>query len=545
MHCDTFHTCLLALCFVSAHLQQGRLEPWRVWWLRIPGTCRRRSELTVKDNIYPQLPFFPFIHQFFFKTSLYPYPVATAGIQLGAVSLLLTLVNVLQHFWSSVRRRHCLRRKDLSADINDDLPSKRSWIFGPHLLWKLTWCFPIGFLFGLKYGVTNLGLHLVPAPIHLLLQSTDLVWTVLGAWWINGERINCLGLAALGGCVAGSLCLGWQIMILHVEQAKDGGHVAIAAPLYAIGINLISPMLLGLCIATLRLACTELMRPDNRVGGTVSSVELTAIKLIMSSGVALVLGCFLEGSKHDGDGVDSWWVAFGKLTASTKAGVLGGSLLISVFQANCTFLTFLTSAVTVGLVGQVKIIPQWIVATIFTAMTSSGSSGGSIGSRLIPPPLGLLGALLICGSAAIFAYANYRELMNMTRILQRRASGNDEIDPAAGGLLEGSDGNSAFQVLSLRRSSSGGSAIMLSAHSLRVPVEGETTKPLLLVSDAELWGEASFREMYDELEEHSTTHQDHQHATTSRPSVKTPLLKKKQAVPGFEETTSNMYYSAS
>lgn len=48
-----------------------------------------------------------------------------------------------------------------------------SWVFGPHLAYKLWAVGPVGILFGLKYGVTNWGLHLVPTGTHLLLQVSN------------------------------------------------------------------------------------------------------------------------------------------------------------------------------------------------------------------------------------------------------------------------------------------------------------------------------------------------------------------------------------
>ena len=313
----------------------------------------------------------PVYNKFFFQKPFYPYPVATAGIQLGFVSALLAVLNIFQHLVSS--------RRTESAVAG----ASRSWILGPHFLWKIQWCFPIGALFGMKYGITNLGLHLVPAPTHLLLQSTDLVWTVLGAYIINAEVVSFVELLCLAGCIAGSIILGWSI-----ENSS------LSAPLFAILINLTSPILLGFCLATLRLACTELMRPDNRVGGTVSSVELTSIKLILSSSVALVLACIMEGGDET---KDSWWVAFIELEKSTQLGVIGGAVLIAVFQVNCTFLTFLSSTIAVGLVGQVKIIPQWILATI----TASRTTGFTV------QKMNIVGAVCIMVSAAAFAIFNY------------------------------------------------------------------------------------------------------------------------------------------
>lgn len=327
----------------------------------------------------------PVYNKFFFQKSLYPYPVATAGIQLGIVSILLAVLNIFQHLVSS-RRKERSRSGSISSSSAGSLEAagaSRSWILGPHFLWKVKWCFPIGALFGMKYGITNLGLHLVPAPTHLLLQSTDLVWTVLGAYYINAEVVSVVELFCLAGCIVGSIILGWSI-----ENSS------LSAPFFAILINLSSPILLGLCLATLRLACTELMRPNNRVGGTVSSVELTSIKLILSSSVALILACIMEGGDET---KASWWVAFKELQMTTRMGVIGGAVLIAVFQVNCTFLTFLSSTVSVGLVGQVKIIPQWIVATI----TASRTTGFEIHR------VNVLGAFCIMASAAAFAFYNY------------------------------------------------------------------------------------------------------------------------------------------
>lgn len=315
----------------------------------------------------------PVYNKFFFQKSLYPYPIATAGIQLGFVSILLAVLNIVQHFTCSGR----------TEPNGSESRITRSWILGPHLLWKIKWCFPIGALFGMKYGITNLGLHLVPAPTHLLLQSTDLVWTVLGAYIINKEVVSIVELFCLAGCIAGSIILGWSI-----------GNSSLSAPVFAILINLISPIFLGLCLATLRLACTELMRPDNRVGGTVSSVELTSIKLVLSSSVALILACIMEGGDETRD---SWWVAFLELRKSTQLGVIGGAVLIAVFQVNCTFLTFLSSTVAVGLVGQVKIIPQWILA----AITANRRNGFQVHG------LNVVGAICIMVSAAVYALYNY------------------------------------------------------------------------------------------------------------------------------------------
>ena len=295
-------------------------------------------------------------------------------------------------------------------------PSAYSWIGDRHLWWKIRHIAPVGLLFGLKYGVTNLGLFLVPTPTHLLLQSTDLVWTALASWFINNERVNFLGALCLVGCTIGSVLLS-----INLGQS-------LAAPIPAIVVNLLSPVLLGLCLSTLRHACTVLMNPRNRVGGSVSALEITAIKLVLSSAVAFVLACIMEGSgmqKHASPSPSppsppsssssahlamtsaslSWWDAFWSLPPASRWGVVGGAMPILIYQVNCTFLTFLTSAVAVGVVGEVKVIPQWLLATLWGWMSGDAGASGALARKSV---LNLVGAVLTLSSAGVFAWQRWR-----------------------------------------------------------------------------------------------------------------------------------------
>jgi len=330
----------------------------------------------------------PIVNKRFFRRMAYPYPVATAGIQLGLVGIALSFLCCAIHrveergrfrevelagegvFRSPTVRA---RRKTMYDDDDDDdcedgirlehQDDEVLWIFDEHLPWKLRTVLPVGALFGLKYAVTNQGLMMVSTPVHLLLQSTDLVWTMLWAYTINGECIDYVGLTSLLGCVSGTVMLSTQVVSNDREVPRRYRDDTILAIL----MNLLSPLLLGLCIATLRSACVELQRETNRVGGRVSSVEITALKLLVSSPVALVLATLFEGS---------WLQAFRDLSVPTRLGVIGSSLPILAYQVNCTYLTAITSAISVGLVGQLKIVPQWIAAVLLSTPTGGYLLGG-------------------------------------------------------------------------------------------------------------------------------------------------------------------------
>jgi hypothetical protein len=169
--------------------------------------------------------------------------------------------------------------------------------------------------------------------------------------------------------------------------------------------------------------------------------------------------------------------------------------------------------------------------------TVSGAVAASPGRLLVLQPTALFGAFLICGSAAAFAYANYREVVNIIDLIdQSQVAGskdahvknrddNEDYDDDDDDSIDG--GSSAFgaltHTLSRRQSSSlGGSVIMLSSHSLRVSLDGGRggglkIKPLLLVSDADLWGENLMR--FDEFVNQSSHEQPQPHGQPSTTAI--------------------------
>ena len=153
-------------------------------------------------------------------------------------------------------------RDDLHDEAKTLAPA--SHVFGPHFRYKMRHIVPVGVMFGIKYGITNWGLALVPTAKHLLLQSTDLVWTVLFAYFWNCERLGVIECGAAVLSIVGAVCV-----CLAKGDTWSGEGVT---PL-GLGVNLLTPVFLALCITTLRSGTAELFRKDNRLRGTMTALE--------------------------------------------------------------------------------------------------------------------------------------------------------------------------------------------------------------------------------------------------------------------------------
>jgi len=317
----------------------------------------------------------------------FPYPLATAFLQLGFVAVCLALANIAVHL---LCRTTCLRTTD----------EGHSWLLGPHFGYKLRYVAPVGICFGLKYAVTNWGLQLVPTGTHLLLQATDLFWTVTFAHCLNSEHVGPLELMS-----ALFLSVGTVMVSMDATQQLGG------APLPVL-VNLGTPIFLGLSVTALRWGVQELMRPDGRLRGTMSLSEFTSVKLAISSFTCLVASLVLEGgvvglSKHTGlhrTSKPPWWEALAAYPTQGTVLILIGGIFILVFQVNLTWLTRLTSAVTVGVVGGVKVVPQWLLNRALGVGSAHCTS------------LALVGALLVLASSGLYLWARLQDSLQQASV---------------------------------------------------------------------------------------------------------------------------------
>jgi hypothetical protein len=235
---------------------------------------------------------------------------------------------------------------------------------------------PLGVAFGLKLGVTNVGLALVSVELHVLLAATDIFWTALFARLINREVPSFTGAFALVGCFAGA-CL---VTTNATDAVEPGG-----APLYAIALNLIGPAFQGVVVALLRRSATREIEDEKT-----SYAEFTFVKLCFSALTAFPVALAVEG-------VATVAAFLGSLACDLR--FVASTLLISGVQLSFTVLATLTSSTSVGVVGTCKVVPQWLLAFVAN------------GTSLSPQHLAtqhlqhLLGVLLVTLSAVVWAAA--------------------------------------------------------------------------------------------------------------------------------------------
>mmetsp|Transcript_7810 Transcript_7810/g.10213 ORF Transcript_7810/g.10213 Transcript_7810/m.10213 type:complete len:395 (+) Transcript_7810:353-1537(+) len=310
----------------------------------------------------------------------FPYPLTTTCFQLGFCAFALTLGSVIKHSCGT---------------------GESSWIFGSGFKFKLKHTIKIGFLFGLKFGVTNWGLHVLKLSPHLLLQSTDLMWTVIFAHLINKEALDHLEAVCCLGSIAGTMLIAYRT---H-QQIPD---------LFPLLLNLISPVLLGLCVSELRRTARMLLILHNHAEGRVpfmNAFELTAFKLWFSTATVLPFAYFfeemttVESSGLNLSGQTPVSIVLRSQNAALTIAAVGGGILVLIFQVNVTWLCSLTSAISVAIVGGVKVIPQWIIAILFSQSIDLHISN-------------VFGALLLLGSSVMWTKLKYGNIGSNVKQMQ-------------------------------------------------------------------------------------------------------------------------------
>lgn len=310
----------------------------------------------------------PILNQRIFRA--FPYPLTVTALHISFIAVVLALANAASHLlWGE---------------------PTHSWIGDRHLLTKVRIMAPAGLLFGVKGGVTNWGLALVPTATHNLLQSTEFCFGCAAAWALNGERPSGVGLAAAAGAFAGGLLV--SSTLFDFDAAPVDARRADAA--FALALNLAPPLIGALTISTLRGGAARLLGKPSPVADGVSVVEVTSLMMLLSTSVAAPIALAVEelgalgGNATVVDAIEG-----GALPA---ARVYGVAVLLVALHLAVTWIAHATSAFSLLILNNVKVVPMWAAATVWDR-----SGGGGSGVRLA-------GAALCLASSVGWACAEAR-----------------------------------------------------------------------------------------------------------------------------------------
>jgi len=211
---------------------------------------------------------------------------------------------------------------------------------------------------------------------------------------INGERPGVLEVLALAISVSGNF-------IVAASSVK-----ALDAPFWPLFLNLLAPFIGALCVSTLRAGVAGLFDPGNCLGGAMTKMEFTIFKLALACIAALLSAMLLEnGSWSFMGSAVPWWTALGSYPAVGTALILASGILTSILHVTLAWLAWLTSAMAVGLLGEVKVLPQWILNELF------GAKHALTSSYLLGAGLGIAGAILYA-AASFVRHAHGKLILN-------------------------------------------------------------------------------------------------------------------------------------
>ncbi|KAJ1448664.1 hypothetical protein M885DRAFT_590783 [Pelagophyceae sp. CCMP2097] len=330
-------------------------------------------------------------------------PLTLAALQvLGAAAILTAAWLVLIIFGAATRRRApaCVRLADAA---------------------------PVGALFGIKLASSNVGLALVSTETHVLLASTEVLWTAMFSKCTsrNESLGGGLGAAALVGCFVGSVLMGFGVATRGAGAAsapQSSGVVALAA-------NLATPALQGIVVAMLRAGVSETLRrarepdedddaaprgsgyggvrtreadaappprcPDSPLWLLRTLVGFTTLKLWGSSAALLVAAALIERGKAAD--------ALRRATPDDARAIFLSVVLVAAVQMSFTTLASFVSAASIGVIGAVKVLPQLACAAAVTAAT------GAAYTPHPPSPALVSGGSLLVLSALVWWTLGLRE----------------------------------------------------------------------------------------------------------------------------------------
>lgn len=275
----------------------------------------------------------------------YPHPLPGTFVQLIGVSTVL-------HTFTALRAS----KANSSPSVPDsDKPVSSSLSLG--LSTKLRKLVLVAGLFAANISLSNLGLFYVPVNIHVLLRASETLFVVFFSYVFHGIRPSRGGVFAVTLLAVGIGLVG----------ADYTGSSTAETSWFGVFLNVTSAVAASLHYVILRGACLTL----EELFPTITIPEITAHKLSLSLIFILPASLLIDAQGYVAL-IDAQWYVVALL--------LGGIFVTLVYQASVVALASYTLALTVAVLGQLRLPIQVILGSLLfnEPLTSSAQVWGTI-----------------------------------------------------------------------------------------------------------------------------------------------------------------------
>jgi len=226
---------------------------------------------------------------------------------------------------------------------------------------------PVSVCFGAVMILTNIGVDIAPVNYHVVFKSTNIIWIVLFSILINKEKPSFFEYISIATLMAGALMVGW----VFASSNKSS-----FVPIF---INLLSSFFEAFTVVLLKWSCSYLYRYDD----TISVIEISLFKVVQGSFVVFIPMVIKE--RFHG------FAALGDIPSKTIWLLVIGIFVTMVYQTCMVCLSKSFYSTTIGIIGQLQIIPQILISIALY------QSFGFTGLHIAGVSLCILGCVLFSG----------------------------------------------------------------------------------------------------------------------------------------------------
>ncbi|KAL0220034.1 hypothetical protein P9112_005687 [Eukaryota sp. TZLM1-RC] len=249
----------------------------------------------------------------------FPFPITSTLLQLLGVVLVLSIIGLFRK-----------------------LPSHRR-AFGRLFMQRLSILWPASLSQAVNIVLMNTGLFMLDVSLHVLLRASEIVWVVVLSLCFKKERPT---LKVVLSCLV--TLIGTCFIVLHIVSIKgiSGGTMT------ALIVHFFTTILSALNIVSFRVLSTKL---KTCLIHPIDATELTILNLTTMS--ILIIPCVAIWER---DAISTLFKPNPALWIMLSAGLV----ITSLYKLSFTALITHTTAITVGVVAQMKIVPQVVLDVV-------------------------------------------------------------------------------------------------------------------------------------------------------------------------------------